>query len=116
MAGPGDVHRDRAHREENVLETGGVTEPGFARPYRLDVSCGIDWLGEVNAIDWRADLAAGEATGIPEAWQPLVEADGTLEVSLLLLVEPEPRIEMTANGHTVSYRPSTEPPPDCSAS
>jgi hypothetical protein len=90
-------------------------EPGFPQPYRFDVSCGIGWLGEVNAIDWRGELAEGDATGVPEAWQPLVEADGTLEVSLLLLVEPEPRIEVTANHHTVGYRPSTEPPPDCLA-
>ena len=116
VAGPGDVHHDRKHRAENVLESGGVMEPGFPRPYRFDVSCGIDWLGEVNDIDWRVDLVGDEATGIPEAWQPLVEADGTLGVSLLLLVEPEPRIEVTANGHTVGYLPSTEPPPDCPAS
>jgi hypothetical protein len=112
VAEPGDVHRDREHREENVLQSGGVMEPGYPQPYRLDASCGIEWLGEVNAIDWRADLAGG-SPGVPEAWQALVEDDGSIEVSLLLTVEPEPRIEASANGHTVGYRPSTTAPPDC---
>lgn len=117
-AGPGEVHRDRAHRGENVMTSGGFAEPGFAQAYRFDVGCGIAWLGVVNDVGWvvePTDPSAGTAagTGLPPAWQPLVAADGTLEVSLLLLTDPQPRVTVSANGLTVAYRPSTEPPPGC---
>jgi hypothetical protein len=114
VAGPGDVHRDREHRQENVVTTGGVIEPGYAQPYRFDVRCGIEWLGEVNGIQWRADLAEGDRREVPGAWLPLVDPDGTLEVSLLLRIDPDPLVEVTAEGLTIGYAPSLEPPPTCS--
>ena len=91
------------------------THPGFPQPYRIDVSRGIERLGDVSALGWRMALAQGETAGVPEAWQPLVPADGTVEVSLLLTVESEPRIDATANDHTVTHRPTTELPPSCQA-
>jgi hypothetical protein len=134
VAEPGEVHADRTHRRENVLQSGAVVEPGFAQPYRFDVGCGIDWLGVVNDIQWRLDPRDHEHAGggkgespvstgsiespgnaeLPPAWGPLVSADGTLEVSLLLLTDPEPRVEVTAEGVTLGYIPSLEAPPACS--
>ena len=113
VARPGDVHPDRAHRRQNVLTSGGVVEPGYAQPYRFDVRCGIEWLGEVNGIQWRADSGEGDGSKVPPAWQALVAPDGTMEVSLLLLIDPDPRVEVTAEGFTIGYIPSLERPPAC---
>jgi hypothetical protein len=115
-AGPGEVHRDRQHRQENVLASGGVVEPGYPQPYRFDVRCGIAWLGVVNGVGWviePTDPNAGAGTAVPSAWQPLMAPEGTLEVSLLLLTEPSSRVEVSANGLTVAYLPSVEPAPGC---
>ena len=117
VAGPGDVHRDRAHREENVLETGGVMEPGFARPYRLrclvrDRLAGRGQCHRLARRTWPRMRPPGSRRHGSHSSRRTARSRSRS----CLLVEPEPRIEVTANGHTVSYRPSTEPPPDCSAS
>lgn len=113
VAGPGDVHGDPSLPEPYVLESGSVIEPGYPAPYRMFVHCGIEWLGILNDVAWRADPNEGNLKGVPPPWEAIVDADLTLELSVVLETDPEPVIEATANGHTVTYRPTTEEPPGC---
>lgn len=112
VAGPGDVHGDPSLPEPYITESGAIAEPGFPIPYRLTVHCGIEWLGVVNAIAWRTDVAAAAPDFVPPEWEPAVRAD-SIDLSILLQVDPEPLIEATANGHTVVYRPTAEELPGC---
>ncbi|MBA2633165.1 MAG: hypothetical protein H0U86_09240 [Chloroflexi bacterium] len=112
VAGPGEVHGDPALPPPFVLKPDSVIEPGFEYPYRLFVHCGIEWLGTFNHVAWRAALPAGSLGGVPPQW-PAPGADQTVEVSVILHTDPEPVIEATANGHTVTYHPTAEDPPGC---
>lgn len=113
VAGPGDVHPDPALPEPFVLEPGSIIEPGFEYPYRLNVHCGIEWLGRFNDVAWRSDVPDGILDFVPPEWQPAVDASQTIELSIILRTDPEPVIETTANGRTVTYRPTAEEPPGC---
>lgn len=112
VAGIGEVHGDPALPEPFVLEPGSIIEPDIEYPYRLFVHCGIEWLGTFNDVAWRADLPAGSLGAVPPQWPP-AGADQTRLVSIILHTDPEPVIEATANGHTVTYRPSADEPPGC---
>lgn len=112
VAGPGDIHGDPSLPEPFFNESGAVIEPGFPAPYRLNVHCGIEWLGKVNNITWRTDVPVGVLDFVPPEWEPEVSGD-SIELSILLLTDPEPMIEATANSHTVTYRPTAEDPPGC---
>src|SRR5690606_32025993 len=37
------------------VEDGGVIEPGYPWAYRLYAHCGVEWLGELNGVQWRAE-------------------------------------------------------------
>jgi hypothetical protein len=113
VAASGDVHQASAPPETNEIESGSVLEPGFPRSYRLFVHCGIEWLGTFNDIAWRTTVPAGIIDFVPAAWQPAVDRNQTVGVSLTLRTEPEPVIEATRNGLTVVYRPTTQQPPGC---
>jgi hypothetical protein len=114
VAGPGEVHGDPSLPEPLINESGAVIEPGYAVPYRLYVHCGIEWLGTINDVTWRADLPDGSLAGVPPEWEPAMNASRqTVELSIILRTDPEPAIAATANGHTVTYRPTTELPPGC---
>lgn len=112
VAGPGDVHPDASLPEAQVFESGALIEPGFPVLYRLYAHCGVEWLGVVNDVAWRTEAPDG-VDFVPPEWRPLVKDDQFLEVSVVLLTEPEPLIEATAGDHTVIYRPSTEAPAGC---
>ncbi len=111
-AGLGEVHADPALPEPFMLEPGSIIEPDIEYPYRLFVHCGIEWLGTFNNVSWRADLPAGSLGAAPPQWPP-AEPDQTVHVSISLHTDPEPVIEATANGHTITYRPSVDEPPGC---
>lgn len=113
VAGLDDVHGDPSLPEPSVLESGAGIEPGYPVPYRMYIHCGIEWLGILNDVAWRADPAQRDLQNVPPQWEPIVDAGLTLDVSVLLETDPEPVIEATANGHTVIYRPSAEEPPGC---
>ncbi len=112
-ARPGDVHPDPALSEPEVLESGSIIEPDSEYPYKLSVHCGIEWLGVFNELAWRTDVPDGAVDFIPPEWKSKVGSDATIEVSLVLRVDPEPVIEAAANGHKIIYRPATEDPPGC---
>jgi hypothetical protein len=112
VAGPEDVHGDPSLPEPFVNESGAIIEPGFPAPYRLNVQCGIEWLGYVNDIAWRTDVPRDAVDFVPPEWLSAVR-DESIDLSILLNVDPEPAIEATANGHTVTYRPTAEDLPPC---
>lgn len=58
------------------------------------------------------DTAYGSLGGAPSQW-PVAGADQTVPVSIILHTDPEPVIEATAYGHSITYRPSVTEPPGC---
>lgn len=109
---PGDVHGDPNLPEPYVVESGSIIEPDFGVSYRLDVRCGIEWLGRLNDLAWRTDVTGAEGASLPAEWSALVE-DGSVIVEVLLTTEPEPTITASAGGKDVVYRPARSPLPDC---
>jgi len=94
-----------------VLELGSIIEPAIEYPFRIYVHCGIEWLGTFNDIAWRTDVP-DDVDFVPSEWESSVD-DGYADVTLVLSTRPEPVIEATANGHTVTYRPTSAEPPGC---
>ena len=113
VAGRGDVHGDPSTPEPFFNESGAIVEPGYPAPYRLHVHCGIEWLGYVNDVAWRTDVPQDVADFVPPEWQPALNDDQSIELSIVLHPGPEPMLEATANGHTVVYRATIEKPPGC---
>lgn len=113
VVGPGNVHPDPSLPEPFVLEPGSIIEPDVEYPYRLWIHCGIEWLGRFNDVEWRADLPDGSLGGVPPEWQTAIEADQTIELSIVLRTDPGPTITAIANGYAVTYRPTIEQPPGC---
>lgn len=116
VAGPDDISFDPALMEPDpfVAEPGGFVETGFPFPYRFGVHCGIEWLGTLNGVEWRAEVPDDGTDFIPEEWQEAVNpATGQLTVEILMSEGPDPTVEATVNGHTVIYRPASEDPPGC---
>ena len=93
--------------EPSIVSSGATIEPGYPWRYRMDVSCGIAKLGEVNGIVW---ITAQD--DVPPQWTGSVEGD-RLVVDLLLDQESA-TLAATAEGHTVTYEPApirTSPDP-----
>jgi hypothetical protein len=108
---PDDLHTaPPAFEEHPRVEPGGYIEPDFVWLYRLNVHCGIEWLGEINGVSWRT--AAAPAGDVPAEWQDAIELDGTIDLEILMRLDP-PRIDVTAAGHTIRYKPSAEEGPPC---
>jgi len=112
VAVPNQVHGDPGLPEPSFVESGQVIEPNFDALYRMSVHCGVEWLGELNGINWRAEVPAGEVDWVPPAWQPVV-TDETLTLDILMREAPDPTVTATANGLSVVYRPSREALPGC---
>ncbi|HVR33633.1 MAG TPA: hypothetical protein VMS74_13125 [Acidimicrobiia bacterium] len=51
-----------------AVKDGGVIEPGFAWSYQLYTHCGVEWLGEVNGVQWRAESTDGSFEFLPGEW------------------------------------------------
>lgn len=116
VAGPDDIGFDPALMEPEPLavESGDFVEPGFPFAYRFSVHCGIEWLGNVNGVEWRTDVPADVTDFVPDPWRAdLDTATGMLTVRALLSEGPDPTLEATLNGHIVTYVPSSEDRPGC---
>ena len=94
------------------VDYGGVIEPGYLWTYDLPTHCGIEWLGEINGIQWRMERPPG-GQYLPEEWRPAIDDWEYVTVELLLTPGDPPLLEATALGHTVRYVPATEDPPGC---
>jgi hypothetical protein len=112
VAEAGQVHGDPNLPEPFFLEPGDFLEPGFPMPYRQSVHCGVEWLGPLNEFSWRTEVAAGSVDYIPSEWRSSV-GDGSIELEVLLSIDPEPSITATANDHAVVYRATADQPPGC---
>ncbi len=91
---------------------GHSSSPTSSTPYQLYVHCGIEWLGRFNEVAWRVHVPV-VLDFIPPEWEAAVDASQSIEVSIVLRVDPEPVIEATANEHTVTYLPTRDEPPGC---
>jgi hypothetical protein len=89
-----------------------MIEPDVEVPFRLDVRCGIEWLGPLSDYWWRTPVPAGGDRFVPVEWEPLVE-DGKIIVSVRMEGGPEPTVTATAAGHSIVYRVSREVPAAC---
>jgi hypothetical protein len=107
VAKPDQVGPDPDFPPPFFYTSGAFIEPDFAAPYRADLRCGIEWLGEINGYSWQTTET------LPPAWADRIADDGTMETSILLLIDPEPRIEATAWGITLVYLPTNQPLPGC---
>jgi hypothetical protein len=96
-----------------VAESGGVIEPGIVWSYGLYTHCGIEWLGELNGVQWRAEDVPGRLDHVPAAWQALVDDDQYVTVEIVLEPGDPPTLDATAGGFTVRYLPADEDPPGC---
>jgi hypothetical protein len=114
-AEPDQIHGDPnlLHRGEPPVGSGGMIETGFPVNYRLSVHCGVEWLGTLNEMTWRATDPDPAPDWVPPEWQQLVAMDQTLILSIVMTPGPDPRITATANGHSEEYAPATEPAPGC---
>lgn len=109
---PDQLHSAPPVPDEARVESGGYIEPDYPWRYRLSVRCGIQWLGELNDVSWRLAPGHGDG-GVPARWQPLVDADRTIDLEIIMSVGPEPEIEASAGGFTVTYAPSSGDAPAC---
>jgi hypothetical protein len=110
--GSGEVHLDPNLPEPYVVEPESIIEPDVEVPFRLDVRCGIEWLGPLSDYWWKTPVPAGSDRFVPVEWEPLVE-DGKIIVSVLMEGGPEPTVTATAAGHSIVYRVSRDAPAAC---
>ena len=110
-ANPGDIHGEQSHPDQ-PLGPGAIVEPGFVQLYRQNAHCGLEWIGPINNVYFRAASATGD-DWIPEEWQDFT-TDGTITLDITLNdVRPSPTLEATAGHHTVIYGASSEAAPGC---
>ena len=96
-----------------AVRDGGVIEPGFPWSYQLYTHCGVEWLGEINGVQWRAESADGSFDFLPSQWRGAVGDDQYLTVEIVLVEGDPPVLDATAAGHTVRYLPASADPPGC---
>ena len=120
IPGPGEVRTIKPSREPWHVRSGDIVETGYPDEYLLDARCGVGWLGQLNGIWWRTQVPGGEAAWVPAAWQPAMDADGMLIVTVLLraaadpaVTDGQPRAEATLNGETVVYHATMDAAPAC---
>lgn len=107
VANPDQTGPDPNLPEPHVIESGGFIEPGFPQPYRLYVHCGIQWLGELNGVNWHT------TEDMPAEWGSLVSGAETIDLTVTLHAAPQAMVEAEANGFTIKYSPTNEPIPGC---
>jgi hypothetical protein len=95
------------------VEYGGTIEPGFPWAYEIYTHCGVEWLGEINGVQWRAETVDGSVDYLPEPWRKAVGDDQFLTAEIVLYEGDPPVLEATAAGHTVRYLPVDVDPPGC---
>jgi hypothetical protein len=95
------------------VKYGGVIEPGYPWIYELYTHCGVEWLGEINGVQWRAESVDGSLDYLPEEWRDEVGDDQYLTVEIVLHEGDPPVLEAAAAGHVLRYLPAAEDPPGC---
>lgn len=113
VAAPDQIHGDPTLPGSDIPGSGTFIEPDVPAAYRMDLRCGIEWLGEVNDVTWRVADPADASAGVPEAWRAVADGESVV-VELLLRTGSEPSITASANGTAVRLRCDDEPLPGCS--
>ena len=122
LRAPGSVAEpDQIHGDPNLLgpqgpeavQSGDTIETGFPATYRMSVHCGVEWLGELNGVQWRTLVPAGVGDFLPAEWKQVVAMDESIVLEVLMTEGPNPTLTATANDHAVVYRPADEPHPGC---
>ncbi|WP_139177828.1 hypothetical protein [Ruania alba] len=113
---------DQLGTDENLIDAadepqpagpGGVIEPGYPWPYRLELgtACGISRLGPLNGVTWVTDTR-----DLPAAWEAAREGE-TVVVEVLLTERTSaggPSLTATVGADDVAYRPlRSGDPADC---
>jgi hypothetical protein len=121
IPGPGEVRTVRPAQDQRLLRSGDDMETGYPAQYLLDARCGVEWLGQLNGISWRTEVPSGQSAWVPDSWQPTVDAEGMVEVTVVLceagdpaVTDGQPRAEASLNGETLIYRAATDAVPHCS--
>lgn len=79
--------------------SGAVIEPGYPWEYQIDLTCGWEWLGEINSYQWVA------STPIPDEWTSETEGLSAVTVEVTLNEgDPEPFVEVTFADQSVIYQ------------
>ena len=115
IAAPEQVHADPAlmQPERQFVASGDTIETEIPNQYRFKVHCGIEWLGTLNDVAWRTTVPEGAVDWVPPAWQPVVDSDQSIVVTVIMSPGPDPTLTATANGHAVLYQPAEGPAPGC---
>lgn len=77
----------------------GMIEVGFPWTAMIDLSCGIESIGEVNRVHWQTE------SDVPAEWLDAANETGLLQVSVLMTEGPEPTLTLEAAGKSVEFRP-----------
>ncbi|HSJ33857.1 MAG TPA: hypothetical protein VLB85_02275 [Acidimicrobiia bacterium] len=85
----------------------GIIEVGFPWTALIDLSCGIESIGEVNRFHWRTEA------DVPDEWLAAANEDGLLQVSVLLTEGPQPTLTLEAGGRAVEFLPGDPLPNPC---
>lgn len=107
------LHSARPAPDDARVESGGFIEPGYPWRFRLQIRCGIEWLGEINSTWWRTEVPAGSIAWIPEAWRAEIDNNGSVDLTITLETEPFPVIAASAGSTDVAYRASPDDGPPC---
>lgn len=98
VARPDQVGLDTSSLESRPDRSPTVIEPEFPWVFAIDLTCGFEYLGEINSYDWVA------SEPIPETW--LTEAKGQSEITVEVILnqgDPEPFVEVNFLDETVTY-------------
>lgn len=85
----------------------GIIEVGFPWTAVIDLSCGIESIGEVNRVHWRTEAE------VPDEWLAAANEDGLLQVSVLITEGPEPTLTLEAAARSVEFLPGEPLPNPC---
>jgi hypothetical protein len=115
IAEAGQIHEDPAltQPEPQFVQSGDTIESEVSQLYLMSVHCGIEWLGTLNGLTWRAEVPDGVVDWVPPAWQQVVAPDESIILEIEMSPGPDPIVTASANDHVVVYRPVPEPAPGC---
>lgn len=104
-AEPGEVGPDPNPPGPEPEGSGAIIEPGYPWEYQIDLTCGWEWLGEINSYQWVA------STPIPDAWVVETRGLSAVTVQVTLNEGDEPFVEVAYLGQSVLYEAGK--PPSC---
>ncbi|HEX6221368.1 MAG TPA: hypothetical protein VF115_09755 [Acidimicrobiia bacterium] len=97
-AGADEVGFDPNLPEPRPERSGTIIEPGYPWEYEIDLTCGWEWLGEINSYQWVA------SSPIPQAWLDATDGQDSVVVQVTLNEgDPDPFVEVAFADQSVIY-------------